>query len=193
MTEYTASNGAQVVLTNAGQTGYILVERESEGSPYVSTAYLGFEEMVAWREFEQHRRDEELGRWRYPANPDYVVYPPDADDEDQALRILFEPGGGSADTYTREWLASVVDPDAWEPAACAKAYFESHPEPKPWMDARAGEVWELTFSEAGGGGPEAWIVHKGMTFQNPEYVSKVSLNDSTIVSGRRIWPEEGAS
>jgi hypothetical protein len=184
--EYTASNGAQVVLTNAGQTGYILAEVDDT----VSSAYLGFEQMKAWREFARAEEDERLGRWRFPENPDYVVYPADPEDEDGAILILFEPGGGSSRHYTRKWLASVHDPDGWVVARCARAYFDAHPEPKPaWHDAKAGELWAVSHD---GGDEYPYRVDAEFgrpTFEYVDGLSNFPVADPRITSGRRIWPE----
>lgn len=134
MDKFTASNG----LTVDGTTGRIIVRDRTVFPKYD----LGKYTVEALREFFQAERDEELGRWRYPADPRYIVYPPDADDEARAIIILFEPGGGSS-KVTREWLDNVVDPEKWAYAACAKAYFEAHPVREPWHDAKIGEIWDL--------------------------------------------------
>lgn len=144
--------------------------------------FLSVKETQAAREFFQHERDKDLGRWRWPENPDYVVM----DDGLNFVKILHEPSMETT-TWERGWkdTRSVAD-------EAGVAYFEAHPERKPWEDAKQGEAWELTFSETGGGGTEPWIVHKG-TFRDPDYVNHVPLNDSTITDGRRIWPEGDAS
>lgn len=142
----------------------------------------------ALREFFQAERDEELGRWRWPENPEYVVIEgPRSDYRNQRTVVVVNER-----TLDRWWLNEGVmsaREDRPENRHAARAFFEAHPEPKPWHDAKPGEVWELTFSEAGGGGAVALIFHKGK-FRNPQYVSRVPLDDPTITAGRRIWPVE---
>lgn len=177
MTEFTASNGAQIVLTNSGQTGYVLTENEER----VSSAYLGFEEMVAWREFEQHRRDEELGRWRWPENPDYVVK-----HDPLGVRIahvLHEPSFVARVVRPSDETVGLGSPRDMEFLGAARAYFDSHPEPKAWHEAKPEEVWLMGFG-----------LH--------EFVALVSVDGKfrfadgsdmavteEFVTGRRIWPE----
>lgn len=183
MTEFTASNGAQIVLTNSGQTGYVLTENEER----VSSAYLGFEEMVAWREFEQHRRDEDLGRWRWPENPDYVVY---SNDPVARLRVVRESDGFVA------LLDEATDDAGYSFQEAARAYFEAHPERKPWEEAKPGEVW--LFRGKGDIKPSAFMKsHVGWT--NSEAV--VVQRDPALPYGgtrdesfkpRRIWPEDAS-
>lgn len=194
MTEFTASNGIEITMDPDREGKVYLVGRRARGDEgqYLDThANAGPEGLVALREFFQHERDEALGRWRFPANPDYVVYPPDADDEEQAIRILFEPGGGSSDMYTREWLASVVDPDTWAPAACAKAYFQAHPERKPWEDAKPGELWIITLDDNERGVSVETFDAGENVFQVPDAES-VSLSNPRITGGRKIWPEDAS-
>ena len=97
----------------------------------------------ALREFFQRERDEELGRWRWPENPDYVVQP-DANDP----RLV---------TVMRESVARIrkirrnrdaVSSDFHERfGECAEAYFEAHPERKPWEDATYKDVWVWTTAD----------------------------------------------
>lgn len=178
MEKFTASNGVEVefagdrieVGCSAARTGHSLTVAETEAA----------------REFFRAERDEELGRWRFPANPDYVVYPPDVDDEEQVILILFEPGGGSG-RYTREWLTGVINPEGWAVAACAKAYFEAHPERKPWEDAKPGEVWVLTLM----GDEIAYQCTSSLAghvyFDGVN--DTIELNSTMITAARRIWPE----
>lgn len=191
MTEFTASNGAQIILTNSGQTGYVLTENEER----VSSAYLGFEEMVAWREFEQHRRDEELGRWRWPENPDYVVYPVIQSAHEMAFGqnlsvMVFHEPTGVLKGYCREEDQG-GDLTREYPGA-ARAYFKAHPERKPWEDAKAGEVWVIEVE-----GTESYAVHVvaeffgAVSFQTPTG-RKVNMTNSTFTGFRKIWPEDAS-
>lgn len=63
-------------------------------------------------------------------------------------------------------------------------------EPKPWEEAKAGEVWALTI-----GGDEAAFTFSEGEFW-PQYRKAVPLGLfelQAITAGRRIWPEEAQS
>jgi hypothetical protein len=174
--EYTARNGAKVVLTNAGQTGYILAEVDDT----VSSAYLGFEQMKAWREFARAEEDERLGRWRWPENPDYFCF----SDEDGDVWVIDEKNPVDT-TYFMRGNANGTSAKS----AAAVAYFNAHPEPKPaWRDAKAGEVWALTFN----GSESAWSFtdfssHQLVSATDPG--NRISVDNRGITAGRRIYPE----
>lgn len=86
--------------------------------------YIGPNRFADAEEFFQGKRDEELGRWRWPENPDYVVYR--ADDYD-GFMILDEREGK---TWTYHWAAIKDDPEFDGPWDAARAFFEAHPERK---------------------------------------------------------------
>lgn len=84
--------------------------------------------------FFQELRDHELGRWRDPENPDYVVYP---DKEgcfiDQpAVRVVNEKTGGvgyvSRSGACSSSGVAADDRGIWEAGG---HYFEAHPQHKP--------------------------------------------------------------
>ena len=98
--------------------------------PGTAPIILSEEEMDELRAHLQAERDEQLGRWRDPENPNIVVYPrPDDDDEDGRCVSLVDESSGEY------WLS-------WERIAIydsSARYFAAHPtpkpEPKPWEDA----------------------------------------------------------
>lgn len=130
MNEFTASNGIRVTLTDDEH----LILTDVTGA-YPDT--IGLEEDVeALREFFRAEEDERLGRWRWPENPELVVYL----DENGSITVFNEQTGRSNGLISREEATRF--PNApW--AAVATAYFDAHPEPKPWHDAKPGEIWEL--------------------------------------------------
>lgn len=192
MSEFTASNGVKVEMTKEPDievwlsvAGDYLYESDS---PY----------LTAIREFFQHKRDEELGRWRWPENPEYVVYPDRGQDfrTQPAVIVVQEPTGlnlyaapdreDGLDGLTYEVAGSAV-------AHCdlmldaARAYFAAHPEPKPWHDAKPGEVWVLTLR-----GEEYGAVRE---FGNDFKLSNGNLlwlKHEGITAGRRIYPESAS-
>ncbi|MGO3147117.1 MAG: hypothetical protein ACTIJ6_05495 [Leucobacter sp.] len=188
MEKFTASNGDSVELTGpekitVGPGEHIRGSASLRGPVGAVTAL---------REFFQHERDQELGRWRWPDNPQYVVY------EDKARSYINQPAvivinesDGATAMCGRDGLYSASGigvSDKWcEPAAAA--YFDALPVRKPWHDAKPGEVWALTYE----GVEQAW----GVGFDGSLELrfifacgdSRVSADDADITAGRRIWPE----
>lgn len=146
---------------------------------------LAEDEMRAMREFFQHERDEELGRWRWPDDPRYVVYPLEGGDE---VRVL-DDGRGQSVTARRSNLTPGITHTHFVGAALA--YFAAHPEPKPWGSAKNNEVWALRFSDQHGflpyavkideGGPRFWWT--GNEGQSAGYFAR------EFAEGHRIFPE----
>ena len=143
--------------------------------PGTAPIFLSEEEMDELRAHLQAERDEQLGRWRDPEDPNMVVYPrPDQDDSYGRCMSLFDESSGEF------WLA-------WERIAThdsSARYFAAHPEPKPWEEAKAGEVWILTRY----GAEEPFFVTDG-EFTSTDLAVATDLDDPRITDGRRIWPE----
>ncbi|KQQ65043.1 hypothetical protein [Microbacterium sp. Leaf320] len=186
MIDFEASNGAQVVLTNAGATGYILVERDSDSATSVSTAYLGFEEMVAWREFEQQRRDKEVGRWRWPENSDFVVYP----GERGYVSAINERTGAWATASRAEGYADTGHGTIHNAIA---AYFAAISEPKPWHQAIPGQAWVVEWTADDESFEKALLVAdfsaEGRVFADAEETVTLPISSGMITNARRIYPE----
>lgn len=132
-------------------------------------------EMQALREFFRAEEDERLGRWRWPGDCDYVVTPAG----NHHVWTVHEPTGMAVYTVRGSQLAGAFK-DA------ARAYFDAHPEPKPWDKAKRGEVWAFMidgldeeFAAALGEDKSWWWVDGG----------RVNVVDGGITAGRRIWPE----
>lgn len=101
-------------------------------------------------------RDEQLGRWRWPENPDYVVYRWVADPPRRNVRGVTVLSEAIPRGYT-VWEDNVdviygtsVNEEARKAARdAARAYFDAHPEPKPipneprsaWVDKYGTDVW----------------------------------------------------
>lgn len=166
---FTASNGAIVHNPTKGgiAVGNSLILRDNEST--------------ALREFFQHERDEELGRWRWPERPHYVAYARGAD----SVRIIDERTG-RAQEFDRNGESTWVMEDA------ANAYFKAHPERKPWEDAKPGDVWVIEVE-----GTESYAVHVvaeffgAVSFQTPTG-RKVNMNNSAFTGFRKIWPEDAS-
>lgn len=127
----------------------------------------------ARKEFYQHLRDKELGRWRAPEAPNFVVY---TTNTPGWVRVVDENTGLAA-RYSRDITGCSGYGDT------ATRYFEAHPEPKPWHDAKPGEVWVLEF-----GGDKRAYNRTANLFTNWD-TSSLLPTDAGIKSGYRIWPE----
>ena len=140
------------------------------------------------RAFFQAERDEELGRWRDPENPDYVVYPL----ADGTLMVmLFNEQSQYRGFWSRKGTRECVLKGG--SADVARRYFAAHPEPKPWDAAKpdCDEIWVLTIH--GCEQPVYVTEFRGEpVFQVPDGET-ISPHRKSITAGRRIWPEGEAS
>ncbi|WP_454113584.1 hypothetical protein [Microbacterium maritypicum] len=133
----------------------------------------------ALRELWQRERDEELGRWRWPENPDYVVY---SNDPVARLRVVRESDGFVA------LLDEATDDAGYSFQEAARAYFEAHPERKAWDDANPGEVWVVKEH----GQPERAYMVDDTQFYDSSRDYALNFDDSVITDARRIWPEDAS-
>ena len=130
----------------------------------------------ARKEFYQHLRDTELGRWRWPDDPRYLVFPLKDDDE---VRVLDENSGQSAAIRRSSFRPGLTHTHF---VGAALAYFDAHPVSKPWHDAKPGEVWVLEMD----GEERAFMLDSTDHFDH--YGSYYEKDDPMITEGRRIWP-----
>lgn len=178
------------------RSGRLVLNRE-DGSVafHLGNGYLGADVVMDAEEFFQAKRDAELGRWRWPANPQWIVYPrrPGFVPYGDADLLVINEVDGSA----MEYVATDDDGTCYtgreEPAAeAARAYFEAHPARKPWEDAKAGDVWVIEVE-----GVESYAVHVvaeffgAVSFQTPTG-RKVDMNNSAFTGFRKIWPEDAS-
>lgn len=148
MTEaFKASNGVDVSIGEESD-GTFLVGKGGviEGGVRRWTVATGNAEgIVALREFFQHERDQELGRWRWPENPGLMVYKDfDKTGKDTGMvRVTSEATGFGIGPFSRSVAKTGVYGEA------ARAYFAAHPEPKPlpsvphtaWVDKYGTDIW----------------------------------------------------
>src|SRR5690606_32353959 len=84
--------------------------------------------------------DQELGRWRWPEEPEWVIY------KDRSYVIFNEETGFVALVSTEP----CVDAALGQPYEAAfNAYIAAHPHPKPWHDAKPGEIWVAKIADYG--------------------------------------------
>lgn len=133
------------------------------------------------------RNDEQIGRWRWPERPHFVVYPSAVwlHPADPDVVMVVNESNGSSHRARRD------DPDSLfgHFSQAGHAYFVAHPEPKPWHDAKSGEAWVLTVD----GEEFPWGVGEGADAGRFVYLgglSNIPLEHPSITAGRRIWPED---
>lgn len=165
MSEFVASNGVTVRPDDGGIT-YRL--------QYGMDVFVGPSGLAALREFFLAERDAELGRWRSKEHPEYVVYK-----VGDWLRWI-EESTGRQDAYLEGH--SQLNPKGTL-LAVIREYQAAHPEPKPWHDAKPGEVWLLTID-----GADAALLVDPSQFTDGNL--GWDFDDPSITAGRRIWPEE---
>lgn len=171
---FRARSGREV---RAGEDGSV--------SFHLGNGYIGADVALDAEEFFEAKRDDELGRWRWPENPDYVVYRTDQYD---GFMILDEREGK---TWTYRWSAIKDDPVFDGPWDAARAYFAAHPERKPWQAAKVGEVWILSTADGETAAYAVMTVREaGTVFESHE--GRYSLDDPDIEDARRIWPEDAS-
>lgn len=181
MEEFTASNGISIREGEWGYYEYMVKNGTvySEAGRYAAGSPLD----LAMGEYYRAKEDERLGRWRY--NRNIVVYAGSG-----SVRVLDEQGGHVTNEFHRAHFTKPEGELSNVFRHAARAYFDAHPEPKPWHDAKPGEVWVITFSEPGGGTTDPWTMNRNGLFENPNYVSCIRVKDSTIISARKIWPTD---
>lgn len=203
MEQYTASNGVVIASfeTAGGATRYTVhdatpTQRDGYTISEV-THYLDARDMDALREFFRAEEDERLGRWRF--NDHIVVYP-------KVRNVGQVPGRGclvldelEVRAYDRWENPTTTMVDFSQVGDAARAFFDAHPEPKPWHDAKPGDHWALHIAS----GVELayefhlfkvtrWMNRDGWYFVPTDGGSVFALNDSAITAGRRIWPEDAS-
>lgn len=134
----TAVIGAPEFRARSGRT----VRSNEDGSVTFEgvRGYIAPEQVFDAQEFFQAQRDLDYGRWRCPTEPDVVVY---RDREDQALIRVIDELTGELMQYRREFMAHQTEAQSQRHLHAARAYFEAHPERKPWHDATPGEFWSV--------------------------------------------------
>lgn len=202
MNVFAASNGVKVIPHDTS-IGVRMSVRDEEpvdvpGAPKTDSieSYLDPRQADALREFYdfagserwQARRDEELGRWRWPENPEWVAIEGERVPEGRTVVVVNER------TLDRFWFNERVrQADGTVSVAhCAgRAYFAADPERKPWQRAQVGEVWVLSTTDGETDAYTAMPVRGGgLAFEAPE--GRYPLDDADIESARRIWPEDAS-
>lgn len=165
---FTASNGVRL-----DELGRVMM-----GAPKIPSQEESHE---ARKEFYLAERDKELGRWRSKKNPHWVVVP-----GEWGTRRAFNESTGETHLFHSKPDLSIMYYDSVR--EIIEEYWDEH-KPKPWQEAKPGEVWLLTVD----GRESAFVLDADQEFngvnRNGQYVCGWQ-GDPRITAGRRIWPEE---
>ncbi|SDG22759.1 hypothetical protein [Microbacterium sp. 77mftsu3.1] len=178
MTDFVASNGIPVHI-HEEESGAIRLFTSMPDGTYPTQAAAG-DDVQALREFFRAEEDERLGRWRWPyeGNRHIVVYP--IQQNPDRVLVIDEAAGTASyrDRGEQDDRFKTAETEA------AAAYFDAHPESKPWHDAKIGEVWILTID-----GDESPVAFR------PGLASHMDGRRADVdhaTAGRRIWPEDAS-
>ena len=141
------------------------------------------------RAFFQAERDEQLGWWRDPEEPDWVVRPHEYNANSAIVyneRTRF--------TFHWERRAAKTGSGNYSSARVAKRYFATHPdeEPrKPWHGAKAGEYWLVTLEGADPIPTTVGNYCENLYFVVGDDDYYCPTNDHRIQNAVRLTPEDG--
>lgn len=176
-TTFTASSGVKIEPTPLG-----IVMHSTSGYKYP----MYTSEVAALREFLQHERDEELGRWRSKLHPEWVGYynGPNAG-------VLIDERCGAVHDIARSHVYDAIV------TVLSTEYFAAHPEPKPWRDAKNGDLWQVKFDDDEEDDDSRCALVAELTGRGLRFVianglmapAHYALDEPRIVMGRRIWPD----
>lgn len=148
--------------------------------------YLFKKHVDALREWFQAERDEELGMWRDPESPDWVVYLIDVHGDVRKIGVRNER---DRRTFIIRENGSITGASFREVAG---RWFAAHPMHRAWHDARPGEAWAITVK-----GVEFPVivrsnVPRGGAFFEAYGRGQFEPRFSGITAGRRVWaPDDG--
>lgn len=141
---------------------------------------LGLESQTSLEEYFQFTRDAAFGRWRWPANDAFLVYPNRG--PEGSVLVIDETTGDRSWVGRAETFGSSSDPLL----QAARAYYASTADPsKPWRNAKPGEIWAVTIR----GREIAGKVDGDMEIRDEDEGDWLHLASIEITAGRRLWPE----
>lgn len=156
-----------------------------EDNTLTDNDFLDKTDMEALRGYFQAEEDKRLNRWRHPDHPDIYARPMNGNPNVVGVVKDNEDGLAYGQFPRDKYMPSKIDPMT----IVAHAYFEAHPAPKPWHDAKEGEAWVLTtFNREE---PALVTSVRGaevLRFNSAEY--NIPVTSDTITAGYRIHPKE---
>ena len=177
---FTASNGSVITPREDGRlggAGGILYQREVDAL----REFFVHQAETDW----QAKRDAELGRWRYKKSQCVVYAHAGAGATQEVVNVVDETTGQSG-LYGRVDAQHTGYMDVL--GNNARLYFDAHPlpEPRPWEDAKPGDVWVLTVD----GAEYAWGVGSGVDRGRFIYAggeTNLPKDDPDITAGYPLW------
>ncbi|MEV7827535.1 hypothetical protein [Microbacterium enclense] len=183
MNDFTASNGLRIEVNRSDPSRVAVVNAGGH-----LESILTPDRMQALREFFQAEADERLGRWRWPENPDYVVYPVGVEIVDvlrESSVSKTTPGPGRQEGVTRAAAEEWDQGYSQNFFRAARAYFDAHPEPRPWTRAKEGESWYLTITSLGPETGLRWVA-QGSPIRFWAGGLHISADSNEITDGRPV-------
>lgn len=187
MTEiYTApTNGHEIRSTDAGGLRINLPGMDHAEGHEPQILVSG--RVKSLREYFRDERDRELGRWRSSADPIFVGYKA----RPGKVKLVNEVTGDH-EFYSRRQAGQFSQSEF---DAIAEEYFDAHPEPKPWHDAKQNDVWALQI-KGSSLGPELYRFAQDTTCADSKVFRPVNNPDrvffearsSLIESAEKVWP-----
>lgn len=194
MTDFTASNGV-IVREHPGAIG---VRRSVEdldpvavpgfNKPERVQTFLDPRQWDAIAEAVRAEEDTRLGRWRSVRYPAWTAVVHVASG---MVMFRHEDGEREFSVANRGERLSKWSPEL---QGVAREFFDAHPEPKPWHDAKPGEVWALRIANVEG--EDAYNVTEDavqgghrLHFRCTEDGAVYAVDSPSVTAGRRIWPE----
>lgn len=172
---FTASNGVEITISDERDHVTMTIE---DG---VSALWCDPSDIDALREFFQHEEDERLGRWRYSdpiSQSDFLVYQR-GDVDGAVIRVVSERDGSQVSFAATPGVLALESGHR----RAARAYFATHEPPKPWLDAKPGEVWLVEIESSG---PYPCIVTTDEDFDSGLF--RLPLASKDITAAERIYP-----
>lgn len=137
---YVNESGALGFKNNFDLKGGTVGVFDADRTPYYSSFAVGSPVSQAIEEFYRDRYDKLIGRWRDPVKNDFVVYWQIKDDVAEIRSIFNEATGENHAYLLARWEAELMPAETIE-----GRFYDAHPipkpEPKPWHEAKFGEVW----------------------------------------------------
>ena len=170
----------------------LMVERTLGGLPRVIgegwSSQLTDPETVALRGFFLHERDEELGRWRWTDNPEWVGV--EGDRDSSGGRTVIVMNERTLDRFHANERVRVVGADADEAHRAAQAFFDAHPtaEPPTWVNAHVITWRDGAYlpqiaqrDQHGDLGWYTWLGHDGRWFNVDGLAQLIGDADVTVL------------
>ena len=129
-------------------------------------------------------RDQEVGRYRWPVDPDYVAYPVrDIDGNVREVRVLNERTGESRTYLDDDLFTPAPGPTQFRLAAAD--CFATYAPRLPWHDAKKGDFWLLEIRGRSDGMFE--VVERDDALWFARNADELPINSPYILDAQCVW------